>query len=451
MSHRPTLLSIALIAAPLVVLSCRSSAPSRNTAESVTGRESSPEDGPGGSTAIHTVTHRQQRSGERPASLVRWEGERPTLQVLFATNRIPQRPSPGSRWSYDRQFDQTLRFGLCHVTLSEQRRGNPPEPDTPPPRLLGFIPLPQEPPPPPPPAPEVTLVQPLAGIEFHDRLKQMLAESATPELLLFVHGFNMDLDTSSIRAAQVALDMPFEGAVICYSWPSRDSEKARSTDSQIVEQSGLPLARLLVALLDEVPETTRVHIVAHCMGNRALLEALNKLPDRFEEPRRIDNIVHAAPDVSVNEFRELAPRGTRLANRVTLYVCESDPALAGSPASADAPRAGNARPPLVIPGIETIDTDCVSTGPLGEAHDVVELGLLGDLSALIREGRPASQRPWLDLAESNAGVWWICRRKPEEEVWSWPRAAKQTAEAPRTPEPAESPIRLLSAPGNSEE
>ncbi|MFG0335686.1 MAG: alpha/beta hydrolase [Maioricimonas sp. JB049] len=450
MSHRPILLSIALLTAPLLVLSCRSLAPSRSVSETISGRDSSAEDSTSGSPAIHAVTHRQQRSGESPASLIWWEGERPTLQVLFATNRIPQRSAHDSRWSYDRQFDQTLRYGHCHVRLPEQRRGKPPEPDTPPPKLLGFIPLPQEPPPP-PAQPQVTRVQPLAELEFHDRLQQMLGQSPQPELLLFVHGFNMDLEESNIRAAQMALDMPFEGAVICFSWPSRDSAQARSSDRQIVRQSGRPLARLLVDLLDSVSPSTRVHIVAHCMGNRALLEAVNELPDRFEETRRIENIVHAAPAVSVSEFRELAQRGTRLAHRVTLYVCEDDPALEDVPASVDAPLAGNARPPLIVPGIETIETDCISTSLLGAENDAHELGLLGDLSALIREGRPASQRPWLDPADSKAGLWWICRREPEEQVWSWPRSNTPTAEEPPTPKPADSPIRLLSAPGDAQE
>lgn len=451
MSHRPTYLSITLVAIPLLILSCRSAGPSRGAAESVSAKESRQKSGAAGTAAIQTVTLRNQQPPASPASLVRWEGDRPTLQILFATNRIPQRSSPGSRWSYDRQFDQTLRFGVSHVSIPEQRRGNPPEPDTPPRRFLGFIPLPEEPPPPPPPAPEITLVQPLAKVEFHDRLQQMLSQSSRPEVLLFVHGFNMDLDASAIRAAQVAVDMPFDGAVICYSWPSRGKETARNTDTQIVEQSSQPLAHLLNDLIDSVPGSTRVHLVAHCMGNRALLEALNELPSRFEHERRIDNIVLAAPDLNASEFRELAQRAPQLAERVTLYVCDSDPSLAEHTTPGDAPRAGSTRPPLVVDGIETVETGCVSTSLLGDGHTGHDLGLLGDLAALIRDARPASQRPWLEPAESDDGVWWICRNVPEEQVWSWPREPKRTAETPRTPRPVESPIQLLSAPGSPDE
>ena len=41
------------------------------------------------------------------------------------------------------------------------------------------------------------------------------------QLLVFVHGYNVDFDNAVRRAGQLAYDLNFDGPTFLFSWPSR--------------------------------------------------------------------------------------------------------------------------------------------------------------------------------------------------------------------------------------
>ncbi len=121
----------------------------------------------------------------------------------------------------------------------------------------------------------------LSGEEFFLQLVQALEGSKSRDVFVFVHGFNVSLDAAIARAAQMAEDMPFDGVMIAFSWQSAASAGAYLTDERLAERHFWGLAKLLADLRQRCGEETRLHVLAHSMGNRVALRALNALAGRI--------------------------------------------------------------------------------------------------------------------------------------------------------------------------
>jgi hypothetical protein len=63
-------------------------------------------------------------------------------------------------------------------------------------------------------------VSPLEKGRFAAELRQAVSGSQVAEALVFVHGFKVPFAEAAERAAQVALDLEFQGVPLVYSWPS---------------------------------------------------------------------------------------------------------------------------------------------------------------------------------------------------------------------------------------
>lgn len=258
--------------------------------------------------------------------------------------------------------------------------------------------------------------------EFFAELNQTLEASSQRDLLLFVHGFNVDFENAVIRTAQIAADLPFNGAVVSYSWPSQGGVKNYGADEGVVAESVEPLAEFLTALIDNVSPATKINIVVHSMGNRAVLGALNTLPVPSRREKPFHNIVFAAPDVGVSDFRRQVATAIEMADRVTLYVCDGDLALNASRQlhrdAADVTqrirRAGDATEPFLEEGVETIDVSSVDTSFMGHSYYGSNHDVLADLFSILKEDLPARERTWLKPVKREGSQYWVFDRKPPE-------------------------------------
>jgi len=223
-------------------------------------------------------------------------------------------------------------------------------------------------------------------------LRDVVAGSDAEDAFVFVHGYNVTFEEAVLRTAQIAYDLKFRGAPICFSWPSQGGLAQYTVDEANVRWATGHLERFLVALRAR-SGAKRIHLIAHSMGNRALTETLQRL--RATTPPGaplFDEIVLAAPDVDAETFRDdIAPSILPTAARVTLYASSRDAALLLSREVHGYPRAGEAGEGLVVvPGLETVDVSEVSgshsyIGDNGRVLDDLG-GLL--LRKLVRAPRP---------------------------------------------------------------
>ena len=103
----------------------------------------------------------------------------------------------------------------------------------------------------------------------------------------------------------------------------------------------------------------RIHLLAHSMGNRALIEALQTYLARRAPDKRqhlFGQIVFTAPDVDRDYFVDAIESLRSSAERVTLYASGNDYALRSSQFVHGAPRAGTAGDVIIrMAGLDTID------------------------------------------------------------------------------------------------
>ena len=152
-------------------------------------------------------------------------------------------------------------------------------------------------------------VTPLDKDNFYAQLGKYIGAAPSKDAFVFIHGYNSSFEDAARRAAQLAYDLDFDGTPMMYSWPSRASTSAYTVDEAVVRVSGQKLSRFLEDVVAK-SGAERIHPIAHSMGNRALIEALQALnarSDTAERPALFDQIVFTAPDVD----RDVFSRGVR--------------------------------------------------------------------------------------------------------------------------------------------
>jgi esterase/lipase superfamily enzyme len=256
-------------------------------------------------------------------------------------------------------------------------------------------------------------VMPLEKSEFVRQLQQQVSESRFKDIFIFVHGFNNTFEDAARRTAQMAYDLDFDGTPMLYSWPSQGSATAYAVDEAAVGISGRRLADFLEAVVQSGAQ--RIHLIAHSMGNRALIEALQTyLAKRAPENRQhiFGQIVFTAPDVDRDYFTDVIQSLAGAAERVTLYASDNDYALRTSQFVHGAPRAGTAGDVIVtLAGLDSIDMSSVPADALGHSYFAANSGAIYDIFRLLWRGDPPQQRCGMSNRKpggsSSLTVWWF--------------------------------------------
>jgi esterase/lipase superfamily enzyme len=250
-------------------------------------------------------------------------------------------------------------------------------------------------------------VQPYVSEDkFARHLQFVMDQSERRELLVFIHGYNTDFRSAAERAAQLAVDLEIDGAPALYSWPSRGTTLGYFADSNQVIRPVIDDLRHYLELLMESAGADRIHVVAHSMGNRFLLRALEEMaednPPPLDEPF-FDQVVWASPDVDQADFLYTLPELVHLSRDMTLYASASDRALRLSRRiQGGYPRAGDVTPsPVVLAGLSTVDT--TAAGDSGLGHSDYAGPALDDFRAIVWFSLQPDQRCILDVETGATG------------------------------------------------
>lgn len=254
------------------------------------------------------------------------------------------------------------------------------------------------------------------------RIRNDLGTTDEPDLFVFVHGYNVQFAEAAQRTAQMAYDLQFHGVPIFYSWPSDGRLTSYGRDVRVADASVGCVTEFL-SLLAQDTGARRIHLVAHSMGNRALVGALAQLAaDPGSASRKFDEVIFAAPDLDADQFAEvLAPRIEPVVRRATIYTSGSDLALWAARMWHRTFRLGQRGSGNSIPGyewIEVVDTTSIGFEWFELGHAAYGGELLADVRRVItgqpREvlefppsSRPGRSIPWgvgrPDLPSGNGG------------------------------------------------
>jgi esterase/lipase superfamily enzyme len=250
-------------------------------------------------------------------------------------------------------------------------------------------------------------VEELDQDSFRTQLQKHVGNSPNRDIFLFVHGYNSSFEDAARRAAQLAYDLDFDGTPMMYSWPSQASATSYTVDEAVVRVSGRKMASFLNDVLDQ-SGADRIHLIAHSMGNRALIEALVGIVAE-RKPIGTDplfgQILFTAPDVDRDYFIDALKDIEGSADRITLYASNNDLALHSSAIMHGAPRAGLAGESLITAaGVDTIDMSGVKADRLGHTYFAANEGAIYDLFRMLWRGDPPERR---------------CGMQQNDETWSF--------------------------------
>ena len=140
-----------------------------------------------------------------------------------------------------------------------------------------------------------------------------------------------------------------------------------------------------------------IHLIAHSMGSRAVVDALDKMAaHNTAASRQFTHLILAAPDIDADIFRSLSGAFRGLVDTATLYASSNDKALMLSKEYQGYQRAGDTVPSVVIvPGFETIDVSAIDTGLLDHSYFGDSKSVITDLIARITDNQPAAKRRFL--------------------------------------------------------
>ena len=251
-------------------------------------------------------------------------------------------------------------------------------------------------------------IRPLDSTEFLDSLRRAIGRSGGKEALVFIHGYNVTFHDAALRTAQLTYDLSFDGAPILYSWPSKGSLFRYSADRESAEWSAAHLAAFLQSVV-AVTGAKQVHVIAHSMGNLALVRALEKLASAPARDTLFNNLVLAAPDVPLDRFQQqLAPVIRPLARRLTVYMSGRDKALWASRLLTTHLRLGEATDPVVVVrDTDTIDASAASTDLLGHGYIASSKELIDDLVLLVAQKRPPPRGRLRPMSVAGSAYWRI--------------------------------------------
>jgi esterase/lipase superfamily enzyme len=253
----------------------------------------------------------------------------------------------------------------------------------------------------------VERVEPQGEVFWDDAVRRELLYDSTRTAVIYVHGFATRFEQALRRAGQLAADLPFDGAMLVYSWPSRGEvgPLAYFRDDKTLPASQPVLRRFLERVLAE-SRAERVCLVAHSMGTLLVARTLKEMHDAAPGVR-FDQVVLAAPDIDTTSFaRSLAPALTGIARRVTVYVSSHDRALDVAKAASSYPRVGQAGAGMqVLPGIDVVDASQAEEGEFGHAYLGTSNAVLADLRAVLA-GVPASARRLERRQRPDGLVYW---------------------------------------------
>ena len=147
-----------------------------------------------------------------------------------------------------------------------------------------------------------------------------------------------------------------------------------------------------------------VNIIAHSMGNRALIRAVQQASEGTSAT--FNQIFLAAPDIDIDTFRQLAGVYETISKRTTLYCSSRDKALKASGFLYDFPRAGLVPPITIVKGIDTVEVSNVDFSRLGHGYYAAARSVLQDMHHLIFNNTDPQNRFGLSQIEAANGVYW---------------------------------------------
>lgn len=306
------------------------------------------------------------------------------IDILYGTNR--ERVKRHGKMRYTGLDARRLEFGRSETTIPfRERTKNPLYPNDPT-RTFQMN--------------SVTRSKAQWQTELAKQIQRIKNDREFSGTFVYVHGYNVEFEQAVERLARLGLDFPGLAPVL-FSWPSNGTVKDYVTDLADADQSAKYFVDFLKTLAAKT-DSSKIHVVAHSMGNRVLVKALNMIATDNElkpaEKLKLGHIVMIAADIDVRELdQEAIDRWRDNCGSLTLYASTRDKVLQTRDTlfGHEYKRAGQGGDFLLVrKHLESIDTSSCKMAwyELGHSYHRSQGMVIADLYSLLTNGHPATER-----------------------------------------------------------
>jgi esterase/lipase superfamily enzyme len=258
------------------------------------------------------------------------EGRDTTIEVLYATNRLPVGPSQAPH--YSRIRTNQLRLGVATLKVGDGTKTwealkelstSAVEGDRPIISLAGTHEMAV--------LDDGSLPYGPAADAFFDHVDELIRRGTNRDILVYVHGARTDFDRAVAQAAQFQHFLGRDAVVMVFAWPSAGTLLRYGRDVATARRSEPTFARLLEELAART-EAAHVNVLAYSAGAMIASPGLARAADAAEaaaDPDRVrlGEIYYAAPDIDFPVFVDNLPRYEDQVRRVTGSLNVGDTAL----------------------------------------------------------------------------------------------------------------------------
>ena len=257
-------------------------------------------------------------------------GRATSIEILYATNRLPLGPQDARHYTRIRSKD--LRLGVATLRVGDGTKTREAL------QTMSTSVVEGE-------RPKITLeaTREMTVLEdgaqasgpetqaFFAHVDELLRRCANRDLLIYMHGANTDFDRAAAQAAQLQHFLGRDAVVMVFAWPSAGTLLRYPRDVATARHSEPAFAHLLEQLSAHT-QAAHLNVLAYSAGamlaSPGLARAAGGAAAAADPARlRLGEVYYAAPDIDFPVFVDNLPRYQDQVRRVTVAVNLSDRAL----------------------------------------------------------------------------------------------------------------------------
>lgn len=144
----------------------------------------------------------------------------------------------------------------------------------------------------------------------------------TKKIVVYVHGYDMNIDVSSRVAARLSGELKLP--VIMYSWPSRRNPLTYAVDENMAEWASFKLTEILQDLVKRYGKENII-LVGHSMGCRMLCWSLQQAKASGQDvPEKFDHVFLCSPDIDAEVFKKYSDLFVKCSNDTRIFASYRD-------------------------------------------------------------------------------------------------------------------------------
>jgi esterase/lipase superfamily enzyme len=221
--------------------------------------------------------------------------------------------------------------------------------------------------------------------------------------IVFVPGFATSVSLAYAAARRIARTLGPADRVVFVDWGSAGRKSAYERDARTAHRNAPMLSAALLAIRALAPHR-ELDVFAHSLGTRVVAMAIPTFP--ASDGVVVANMVLAAPDMTVDDYRRAIARVPGPFRHVTLYVSRLDRALLLSEIVHLHRRLGLITHwQRALANTDVVDASAASRGtPDGHGYAIDEPALIADVG-LTLAGAPVPHRAWRTETGAGSSTW----------------------------------------------